>query len=125
MSSAAMVAFVQARLDDAERDALAATSGPWQADGGSVYVGHPVNEVVSYTESAAHIARQDPARTLREIAAKRELLSRYEAMAADVLVMTGVEVILSEYRRAILPGLALPYADHPDYQAACGAAFSS
>ncbi|MFE1515705.1 DUF6221 family protein [[Kitasatospora] papulosa] len=57
-----------------------------------------------------------PARVLREVEAKRALLSRYEAMTADVLVVTGREAILSEYRRIILPGLALPYADHPDYQ---------
>ncbi|WP_405391071.1 DUF6221 family protein [Streptomyces sp. NBC_01102] len=65
---------------------------------------------------ARHIARHDPARVLREVEAKRGLLSRYEAMATDVLVMTGVEAIRSEYRRAILPGLALPYAAHSDYQ---------
>ncbi|MFJ1698174.1 DUF6221 family protein [Streptomyces sp. NPDC088252] len=65
---------------------------------------------------AEHIARHDPARVLREVEAKRELLSRYEAMAAGVLVMTGAEAILSEYRRVLLPHLALPYADHPDYR---------
>lgn len=70
------------------------------------------------TEAAErHIGRfTDPARVLRDIDAKRELLSRYEAMAAGVLVMTGVESILSEYRRVILPQLALPYADRPGYR---------
>ena len=37
-------------------------------------------------------------------------------MAAGVLVMTGVDAILSEYRRVILPGLAAEYADHPDFK---------
>ncbi|MEV3857752.1 DUF6221 family protein [Streptomyces sp. NPDC050095] len=63
-----------------------------------------------------HIVEHDPARVLREIDAKRELIRRYEAMAADVLVMTGVDSILSEYRRVILPSLALPYADRPGYR---------
>lgn len=69
------------------------------------------------SELAAHIAEHDPARVLREIDAKRELLRRYEAMAADVLVLTsGVQEILSEYRRVILPSLALPYADRTGYR---------
>ena len=57
-----------------------------------------------------------PARVLREIDAARELLSRYEAMAADVLVMTGVESIHAEYRRVILPNLAQRYVDRPGFR---------
>ncbi|MFG2722699.1 DUF6221 family protein [Streptomyces sp. NPDC048416] len=67
-------------------------------------------------ELAEHIGRHDPARVLAEIEAKRQLLDRYEAMESGVLVMIGVESILSEYRRVLLPSLALPYADHPDYR---------
>ena len=63
-----------------------------------------------------HIAEWDPARVLREIDAGREMLSRYEAMAAGVLVMIGMESILSEYRRVVLPNLALRYADRPGYR---------
>ncbi|MFF3158491.1 DUF6221 family protein [Streptomyces sp. NPDC057910] len=65
---------------------------------------------------ATHIARHDPARVLADVEAKRELLGRYEALESGVLVMTGAESILSEYRRVVLPSLALPYADHPDYR---------
>jgi hypothetical protein len=53
---------------------------------------------------------------LREVEAKRELVNRFEAMAAGVLVVTGVEPILSEYRRVILPALVAKYQDHPDYR---------
>lgn len=66
---------------------------------------------------APHIATHDPARVLREIDAKRELLRRYEAMAADVLVLTsGTQEILSEYRRVILPSLAAGYSDRPGFR---------
>lgn len=56
----------------------------------------------------------DADRDLREVEAKRELLNRFEALAAGVLVVTGAESILSEYRRVILPALAAKYQDHPD-----------
>ncbi|MFE7360676.1 DUF6221 family protein [[Kitasatospora] papulosa] len=111
-----LVQFLRDCLNDDEQAARTAKPGPWHDDDGSVYASHPTDEVVSYTDSGAHIARHDPARVLREVEAKRALLSRYEAMTADVLVVTGREAILSEYRRIILPGLALPYADRPDYQ---------
>ncbi|NED73352.1 hypothetical protein G3I51_13565 [Streptomyces sp. SID9944] len=66
---------------------------------------------------ADHIAEWDPARVLREIDAKRQLLSQYEALAAGVLVLTsGTQEILSEYRRVILPSLAAAYSDRPGYR---------
>lgn len=111
-----LVRWLGEQLDTDAAKAQSAKPGPWHVDGGSVYATHPTDEVVDYSESAVHIAEHDPARVLREIDAKRELLSRYEAMAAHVLVMTGVESILSEYRRVILPRLALPYADRPGYR---------
>lgn len=115
-----LVAFLRARLDETARKARKAKPGPWHSAGGSEYATHPTDEVVDYArddgESADHIAENAPARVLREVEAKRELLSRYEAMEADVLVVTGVESILSEYRRVILPGLAAVYSDHADYR---------
>ncbi|MEU5496199.1 DUF6221 family protein [Streptomyces griseofuscus] len=135
-----LVRWLGEQLDVDEQVAREATPGPWQnaptnrhhatASGRSeeaVFASPPDTgaTVVAITGEAVerrhlvdaeHIARWDPARVLREIDAKRQLLSRYEAMAADVLVATGVEAILSEYRRVILPGLALPYADRPGYR---------
>lgn len=56
-------------------------------------------------------------RLLRETEAKRELLRRYEALEAGVLVLTsGTQEILSEYRRVILPSLAAGYSDRPGYR---------
>ncbi|WP_405391046.1 DUF6221 family protein [Streptomyces sp. NBC_01102] len=96
MSSADLVAFLRARLYDDERRARAL-----------VLDGKPVEN-----PAPRHVLP----RVLAEIDRKRDLVSRYEAMAADVLVVTGREAIISEYRRVILPDLALPYAAHPDYQ---------
>jgi hypothetical protein len=72
----------------------------------------------AHTEDVAtHIAAHDPARVLREIDAKRELLRRYEALAAGVLVLTSsAREIQSEYRRVILPSLAAGYSDRPGYR---------
>jgi hypothetical protein len=67
-----------------------------------------------FTETAAHIARWDPARVLAECEAKRRLIAEtlrfdtartYEAFGAEAI-----------YERLILTHLALPYADHPDYR---------
>ncbi|MER5209406.1 DUF6221 family protein [Streptomyces sp. NPDC002838] len=134
-----LVRWLGEQLDEDERIARAATwcedAAAWHAepspfgarDGGQRWyiedamddgvVTH-VDPVASDDEGVArHIAEWDPARVLREIDAKRELLRRYEAMAADVLVLTsGVQEILSEYRRVILPSLAAGYSDRPGYR---------
>ncbi|WP_326763512.1 DUF6221 family protein [Streptomyces sp. NBC_01591] len=71
-------------------------------------------------QHAAHIARRDPARALREVEAKRGLLERYEepetggALSDSFNKFTaGMEctVPLEVFRH-----LTLPYADHPDYR---------
>lgn len=59
---------------------------------------------------ARHIVNWDPARVLAECEAKRGIIDRYEngdfeAWWAD-----------REYPNYVFPFLALPYADHPDYQ---------
>lgn len=75
--------FLRTTLDAAEKDALAATPGPWEQDPQRVgslasaeywYVvdctgAHPSKE------NAAHIARHDPAAVLRRITADRELIA--------------------------------------------------
>jgi hypothetical protein len=93
----AMVAFVNARLEEEELDALAARQGggdgqwtarifdgvrasTWQVDGkgcGLVCdVGDPIeHRAGSY---AAHIARQNPAATLARVAALRALVALHE-----------------------------------------------
>ncbi|MFE2384479.1 DUF6221 family protein [Streptomyces misionensis] len=119
-----LVEFLRARLDEDERIAREAAPGPWEQDPErfdflvSAEHGYVVDcsGARAAAENAAHVAAHDPARVLRDSEAKRELLSRYEAMEVDVLVMTGADAILAEYQRVILPNLALPYVDHPGYR---------
>lgn len=87
--------FIAARLDEDEAAAKAATPGPWEAethvdDYEPVGVEHLVSSpaeahVVAGTglggqqaqTDARHIARHDPARVLREVAAKRRILASH------------------------------------------------
>ncbi len=73
------------------------------------------------TADGAHIVRHDPARVLREVAAKRTVLAMHEAMrlgveAAEGTVLAGAaRVRLGAYRNA-LQALAAVWSDHPDYR---------
>ena len=115
-----LVQFLRDRYDEEAADARAAKPGPWHADGGSVYATHPVDEVVDYTESADHIARQDPARTLRRIEAERLLLKRYDEPETDPRLPRSLNKLTASVQRQVLAEvfrvLALPYAGHPDYR---------
>jgi Family of unknown function (DUF6221) len=91
-----LVAAIRREIDEDERAALAATPGPW-CDFGPHSVGveqvgiengHMVCEMQECPEvthedrraaDAEHIARQDPARTLRQVAAHREILELHAA----------------------------------------------
>jgi hypothetical protein len=68
------------------------------------------------TAQAEHIVEHDPARVLREIDAKRQLLAAYVQVAAndvnDVEYAHGYANALGEAVRL----LALPYADRPGYR---------
>ena len=69
-------------------------------------------------EVAAHIAEHDPARVLREIEAKRQLVERYERAMEnrrahpDDLASAGALLAL----HGAVKLLALPYADRPGYR---------
>jgi len=106
--------FLRARLDDDEQVARAAKPGPWAADGGGVHATHPTDEVVSYTESAEHIARHDPARILREVEVKRRIMEKHGAsdrMEYSYFLCTGCS---DGHPCDTLRLLALPYDDHPE-----------
>lgn len=115
-----LLAFLRARLEEDEQAALAAKPGPWHADGGSVYATHWIDEVVDYSESAEHIARHDPARVLADVAAKRQVVDRYERAMAnrrahpDDLATAGALLAL----HGVVQLLVLPFRDHPDFDAA-------
>lgn len=70
-----------------------------------------------------HIARHDPARVLREVAAKREMLSSAARSLADADKLEGMGVQPADVFTIRAPAeytlslLAAPYSDHEAYQA--------
>jgi hypothetical protein len=132
-----LIEFLTARLDEDEAVALAASQGNWEVDDPeyprTIHADDYETEVVSggrwggessvfdSGKDPLHIARHDPARVLREVAAKRAIL-------ADIVpAMNGAdEQINSEWGIGpmdpadyesveLLRLLALPYSDHPDF----------
>jgi hypothetical protein len=55
-----------------------------------------------------------PERLMREVEAKRRIIERYEQAASQYWNATEEEIALT--LEPVLRDLALPYADHPDYQ---------
>lgn len=127
-----LVQFLRARLDEDEREARAAmwdeqsdvwTARPPQARYEQYIVADYCDDgvVVVTPENAdpdgvgRHIARHDPARVLVEVNAKRRALDHYQAVRTHA---KGSEpYILAEGAvRKQIQIMALPYADHPDYQ---------
>jgi hypothetical protein len=117
------------QLDEDERIARGATDGPWTPWRGARLHGlgdliHPVltpgqkpgAKAAIVTESwldADHIAEWDPARVLREIDAKRDLLRFAEGIYDHhETFTTGVAARLEKTLRLF----ALPYADRPGYE---------
>lgn len=141
-----LVEFLRARLDEEERVA--------QAAGGAWVYGPAVNWVLAAVEEGSsgpahrvacvlvegereHIVRHDPARVLRDTAARRQILGFYTSAVEDRVVLRDRmrEVIHSDpdefaklHRREselieaaqrmspVVQVLALSYADHPDYR---------
>ncbi|MFF1957990.1 DUF6221 family protein [Streptomyces sp. NPDC058220] len=65
---------------------------------------------------AAHIARHDPARVLREIDAKRKALDHYEEFQGFAKGGTAPFRLAAGAVAMQIQIMALPYADHPDYR---------
>ncbi|MFD3741603.1 DUF6221 family protein [Streptomyces sp. NPDC058629] len=134
-----LVQFLRDRLTDDEQTARAATWDEWdsahwtahrraQYDGRWVIVDHAEEGVTELTPHAAddagvaqHIARHDPARVLRDVEAQRQIMQVHNARDnwgtcvgcprdAEGSMNVGIDEC------PILRALALPYADHPDYQ---------
>ncbi|MFE3429840.1 DUF6221 family protein [Streptomyces sp. NPDC059171] len=74
----ALVAFLKARLDEDEQVAQAATQGEWVWSREFVTPPGYHHRTIGPLEpgDSAHIVRHDPARTLREVEAKRLLLEQ-------------------------------------------------
>lgn len=132
-----LVEFLRARLAEDEQTARRALGGEWTClvaprfaapgERGEIEVGGQVLAVPT-PETGLHIARHDPARTLREVAAKRAIIDEHE-ITHDTVTAEGNfssepgcgtchemdgETYAGGYCRT-LRLLALPYADHPDY----------
>jgi len=121
-----LAAFVRARVDADEAEALAASPGPWHVtaeqdevlavDGERVADGFALSGR-QLRATTRHIARHDPARVLRDVAAKRRLLAVHRPYVVEpdqaCLGCAGDNVW---ERCPVLRALAAVYDDHPDYR---------
>jgi len=114
-----LVEFIGARLEEDEAVARAASAddggiddGVWVYDDEWGRVLTDDSSLYSNHDDIVHIARHDPARVLREVAAKRRLVE-----AADE--SSGLRDMVAELYvgGVILRALAAVYGDHPDYRA--------
>ncbi|MEU3976876.1 DUF6221 family protein [Streptomyces bacillaris] len=134
-----LVQFLRDRLDEDEQTALAASTGPWRAytgperrwlskgdlihpvDTWDHQTGDPVIMTATWVDSQ-HIAWWNPERALREIEAKRRILDdvipTMDGMTAQIHGEWGTGPLGPDDYESILllRLLALPYADHTDYQ---------
>lgn len=107
--SAELITFLRARLDDDEAVLRSCAGGVprWRAEDIAIFGPDLSPEV------RAHIARHDPARVLKEIEAKREVVRLYER--AYDYAPTFTSGFAAAMEDALLM-FALAYADHPDYR---------
>lgn len=136
MSADPLLAFWAARLDEREAAAKAAaeaSAAGWRAEPNMgedwwavMYTGpstirpydefdYPVAERVDRAD-AAHIARHDPARVLREVEAGRAILARHVAVQAwSYPPGDGDEAVQGELD-TVIRHLIAAWSDHPDYR---------
>jgi Family of unknown function (DUF6221) len=130
-----IAAFLNARLREDEAAAKAAAPGPWHGhEAGSLRAVLPAKGIGPDTAVVEHIARHDPARVLREVAAKRAILEFYVEPpdglpAGDSEVISGVAEAgssrpprLFSVIELIVLDLAAVWNDHADYDPAWAAA---
>jgi hypothetical protein len=134
-----LVEFIQARYTEIETTALAASPGPWHDDGGCVSSeAGQITDYGAYTRAdgepeewedqqrradSAHIALHDPAYVLADIAANRAILKLHkrfqvetERPGCDLCSYRDLdEQLIGDWPCQTLHLLALPFADHPDY----------
>lgn len=118
----ALIAFLCARLDEDEEVARATV---WDGGGDRLHwqvVASGTRDAIFLGDRTIkeHIARHDPVRVLADVAAKRQVVDRYERAMAnrrahpDDLATAGALLAL----RGVVQLLASPYVDHPDFDAA-------
>jgi hypothetical protein len=109
--------FLRARYQERRAIAEAASPGPWHADGGTVYATHPTDEVVDYSESADHIAANDPVDVIADCDAKVALIE----LAERTLAFAEGDSEVDHYGALSLADetlhlLARPFDGHPDHK---------
>lgn len=118
--------FVTARLDEDKAIAKRACDGPWRARlyNGDMQVVDFEDDLVATTpyDDNEHIARFDPVRVLAEVEAKRRIVELTDEInGLDWTVQQEFGWPEEGYVDAgdrVLRLLALPYADHPDFDPA-------
>ena len=108
-----LIAFVTARLDEDEAAAQEAASRP---------LGPAWDDGTRHTAVARHINRHDPARVLREVAAKRAILAEHAPQTDGPATGCGRcdwdHYVICDNPRgcATLRALATIWSDHADYR---------
>ena len=133
-----LVEFLLARFAEDEAVARMATPGPWEVDHDlypesvrrrgkdshiSIVSGGRWGGEASIFNAAAdahHIARHDPARVLAECEAKRRIVAERPAIGLpgrmlDYNTLAAVHEEVERQREYAFRLLALPYADHSDF----------
>jgi hypothetical protein len=103
------------RYDLSQGQEFVGYGGPHPFTGAVASTG-PADHVQSMKD-AAHIARHDPARVLAEVEAKRRILDGYAQAYTSRERLHDTALHLQHHvLGSVVRLLALPYADHPDYQ---------
>lgn len=128
-----MVTWLRAQIDDDERMAkdgaeggacwsiatsrAMSSAGVWANDASDPSVPVVYDEGYPSIKQAAHIARHDPARVLREAAAKRAIVDWCDdALPADMHFLDDVTAMRAHAALVVLGHLASAYEDRPDWQ---------
>ena len=131
--------FISARLDEDEAAAKAAswdrpgdawrvwgvrTDDAWviDDDGQEGFVIPRIGGGADTEGVARHVARHDPARALREVAAKRAIVAEHERDQSTMSPDMGDDVLQARIvtlgrTGSVLRHLASAWSDHPDYRA--------
>jgi uncharacterized protein DUF6221 len=113
-----LIAFIKARLDEDEAAAKPFEGTTWQAEPSPIGVilvdGEPLIEG-HVTGLTAHIARHDPDRVLREVAAKRAILAEHLRVGGSCRMC--IEWPTQPWPCRTVRILAAVHSDHPDYRA--------
>lgn len=116
-----LIAFINARLDEDEATAKAAAGCPLvhqdgHEDGDWSWLRDYGQPQLAQLALIDHQSRFDPARVLREVAAKRAILDEHKAVTR-LATLTEQELgFLGWYRGWVLKNLAATWNDHPDYR---------